>query len=442
MLRLLPLILLFSLEAQANWLCRVAASEKNGNTINACGIAESVFENEARANSLKAAQLELESMCNTSPDCNNYEVIIKPLRTDCEKQADGLYKCWRGIEASITNREREDRTPRKFSDGIAVPVRAMVVQTDGGEGIKRSVIEFKSVPSGADVSVDGIELCQTPCSRELQYGKHTVSYSKKDFTQMTEDVYVDEKSSEITWALSDKFGSIVLKNVPKGSVVRVDDLVNTSEIIRMIPGTHVVTIEGKNHQPFAKQVVIEKGKVQEVVFDAAVLYGFIEISAKDPKGNAIKGAINIDGLIQKETTPAKIKVPAGEHTISVTSGKLGKGLTQVINPNKVLVMNLVLVEDYKPVAVKKVSRTECMSNDDCAEGKICATVRGEYPGNCAEEGKAFFDRILDSAKSPDKKDCNSDAECGEGFICAPVRGEFPGSCAEKGGDFFKRIFGN
>ncbi len=441
MLRLLPLILLFSLEARANWLCRVAASEKNGNTINACGIAESAFENEARANSLKAAQLELESMCNTSPDCNNYEVIIRPLRTDCEKQADGLYKCWRGIEASITNREREDRTPRKFSDGISVPVRAMVVQTDGGEGIKRAVIEFKSLPLGADVSVDGIELCVTASSRELQYGKHTVSYSKKDFTPVSEDVYVDNKSSEINWALSDKFGSLILKNVPKGSVIRVDDLVNTSAIMRMNPGTHVVTIEGKNHQPFAKQVTIEKGKVQEVVFDAAVLFGFIEISAKDPSGNAIKGAIIIDGMIQKETTPAKVKIPAGEHTIAVTSAKLGKGETKIVDPNKTIVMNMVLIANYKGVIAKpKVSAKECMSNDDCAEGKICATVGGEYPGSCAEEGKAFFDRILD--KNPNStKSCNSDDECGEGFVCATVGGEFPGSCAEKGGDFFKRLFG-
>ena len=246
MQRYLLLILLFSFEAQANWLCRVAASEKNGDTINACGVAESVFENEARANSLKAAQLELESMCNTSPDCNNYEVIIKPLRTDCEKQKDGLYKCWRGIEATITDREREERHPRKFSEGIAVPVKAMVVQTDGGEGIRRAVVEFKSIPEGAEVSVDGIELCLTPCSRELQYGKHTVSYSKKDFTPIQEDVIIDEKSSEIRWTLNDKFGSLVIKNLPKGSTVRVNDLVNNSETIRMIPGKHIVTVEGKS----------------------------------------------------------------------------------------------------------------------------------------------------------------------------------------------------
>lgn len=31
----------------------------------------------------------------------------------------------------------------------------------------------------------------------------------------------------------------------------------------------------------------------------------------------------------------------------------------------------------------------CMSNDDCEKGKICATVRGEYPGSCAKGGHGF-----------------------------------------------------
>jgi len=27
----------------------------------------------------------------------------------------------------------------------------------------------------------------------------------------------------------------------------------------------------------------------------------------------------------------------------------------------------------------------CMSNNDCPDGKICATVGGEYPGSCAQK---------------------------------------------------------
>lgn len=433
-------LLIFTYEAQANWLCRVAASERNGQFINACGIAESVFENTAREDALKAAQRELESICNTSPDCNNYEVIIKPLRTDCEKSADGIYKCYRGIEAEITERERESKKPRKFSEGIVVPVKAMIVQSELSGEIKRAVIEFKSVPAGADVSVDGIELCQTPCSRELQFGKHAISYSKKDFNSVSQEVLINEKSSEISWTLSDKFGSIILKNVPKGAIVRVNDLVHTNEVIRMTPGEHVITIESKNHQPFHKSVKVVQGKTQEVSFTGAVLFGFLEVTAKDPKGNALKGAILIDGVPQQQTTPARIKIPAGEHVITVTSQKLGKSEQKVFSPNQTVVLNLTLIENFKLVQARPAVGKQCMENSDCPEGKICATARGEFPGNCAEEGKAFFDRIFDS-KKPEKKGCHTDEECGEGFVCAPVAGEFPGSCAEKGGAFFDRIFG-
>lgn len=34
--------------------------------------------------------------------------------------------------------------------------------------------------------------------------------------------------------------------------------------------------------------------------------------------------------------------------------------------------------------------------------------------------------------SENKDGCNSDVECGEGKVCAPVKGEFPGSCARTG----------
>lgn len=31
----------------------------------------------------------------------------------------------------------------------------------------------------------------------------------------------------------------------------------------------------------------------------------------------------------------------------------------------------------------------CMSDEECGKGKICATVRGEYPGSCAKGGFGF-----------------------------------------------------
>lgn len=32
--------------------------------------------------------------------------------------------------------------------------------------------------------------------------------------------------------------------------------------------------------------------------------------------------------------------------------------------------------------------TGCMSDSDCTDGKVCATVKGEYPGSCAGTGGA------------------------------------------------------
>ena len=69
----------------------------------------------------------------------------------------------------------------------------------------------------------------------------------------------------------------------------------------------------------------------------------------------------------------------------------------------------------------------CRKNSDCPAGKICATVKGDYPGLCAAGGT-----IKPSVSK--ETGCRKNADCGKGRICATVRGEYPGSCADHGGN--------
>ena len=76
------------------WYCYEVASEKNGDTINACGIAESSDEDLARKLSLENAYRELELICNNSIDCAGKALEISPLRTDCKKVNDIFFKIY------------------------------------------------------------------------------------------------------------------------------------------------------------------------------------------------------------------------------------------------------------------------------------------------------------------------------------------------------------
>jgi hypothetical protein len=73
---------------------------------------------------------------------------------------------------------------------------------------------------------------------------------------------------------------------------------------------------------------------------------------------------------------------------------------------------------------------ECLNDQQCEEGEVCATVRGELPGSCALSMDV-------KPINPDRKeDCMKDRECDNGEVCATVRGELPGSCARKGNKLF------
>lgn len=91
-----------------SWLCTEAASERSGSIIYACGVATAKTEAEAQKRARDNALEELRTICNNSVDCKNKELYISPLRKDCTKSTDGTYKCYRGIEAQITNELKKD----------------------------------------------------------------------------------------------------------------------------------------------------------------------------------------------------------------------------------------------------------------------------------------------------------------------------------------------
>lgn len=400
-LTLVLFIFFSSEESSANWLCRVAASERNGDIINSCGVAEAPTETEARANARKAAFEELNSICSQSPDCANFEYTIKPLRTDCEKTSSG-FKCYRGIEATISDVPRDPSRPRQGSEEILVPVKKTIIQDDLLAGkIERTVVSFNSTPQGAIVYVDGIQICETPCSREVQLGKHLISIEKNNYSKYASQVNVTKQFSDVNVQLANLFGYLDLTELPENSVIKIDDLQVDPSKIKLSPGKHILTVEHSHYQPFSREIEIKKGVTSKLHNVLEPLIGFIVISAADKSGNALKAKIFIDGHPTNEVTPAKLKVAAGKRKIELIAPQsLYASATREINSDTVYNLNFVLgkgqVRPMKPVSKNTgflgkflEKPDECNSNNDCAEGFQCATIRGEYPGTCVKSGLGF-----------------------------------------------------
>lgn len=391
-------------ELHANWLCREAASARNGDTINACGVGEAQTESEARTKARELAFEELDSICSKTPDCSNFEYVIQPMRTDCEKNIKG-YKCYRGIEATITTRRR-DPTQSRNSENKIVTIKSFTVQEDLlANKVERAVVPFKTKPAGAIVQVDGIQICETPCSRELQLGKHEILIEKANYESYSTTLNVSKNLPTVIIELSSLFGSLDVSEIPLDADIKIDDIKIDEDVIKLKPGKHLVTLESKYYQPYFKEIEIKRGVTSKLHNVLEPLFGFIDISAKDKSGNALRANIFIDGIKLNEITPAKIKVASGKRKIELTtSNKFYASASRIIESDTVYNLNFIL--------------TGGDSKNSNAE-EVITTTPQKY--------KAPLERLFEKPSQ-----CNNDEECNSDSVCATIRGEYPGSCVKKG----------
>ncbi len=102
----LVFLLIASASANAQWLCREAASTRSGKTITSCGVGKSKNLEVARIKSRESAIEEFKSVCQLSSDCLNFDYSVVPKRTDCEFKS-GDYICYRALEFEIGEFKRK-----------------------------------------------------------------------------------------------------------------------------------------------------------------------------------------------------------------------------------------------------------------------------------------------------------------------------------------------
>jgi len=338
----------------SGWFCKEVASERNGNTINSCGVGTGATEADARKNALQMAYEEGDTICRPSIDCNPYEWVVTPLRNEC-KPFDGGYRCYRGITITITDKNRDNPdSPRKLlADGSAIFVmsKRKVVALENPDSMTATVVAtFKTEPNGAEILIDGISLCtMTPCSKALTTGEHQLEISGvNDFSPLKRKIFIKENDEEFNFKLTYLKGIIYFDgDFPDRTSVFINNLKveNISNPLHVVPGEYHLEIRNPFYDSDIKIINIKKNETRVIRFEKELLEASLFVEAEDIKGNALVMEIFVDGIKQKVKTPAQLRLKSGDHNIEVTKGVLKDSFKITLYPEKVEKKKLILNEE-------------------------------------------------------------------------------------------------
>lgn len=187
------------------------------------------------------------------------------------------------------------------------------------QGRKEAVLEFRSDPPGAGVSVDGAYLCATPCSKQVAHGSRLVEFTLQKYDRLERTVTV-RRNEVVEVELAPQFGWLSIDTSPPGLRMRVDgEDVGRSPLRRLEvpPGRREVVIHEKRWKRTGREVEVSKGEHTETRLQAKAIFGGLEVSAEDEAGNALARAVYVDDEYVGETPYGPEKLQVGEYLVRI-----------------------------------------------------------------------------------------------------------------------------
>ena len=164
---------------------------------------------------------------------------------------------------------------------------AFTLKESGEPGTGTGTLYISSIPSGAAITIDGVESGQTNMYvRNIASGIHTITLTKPGYLPGTKQVSVNtggvewvsftlKKGGDIEPGTGDGTttltgtGTLNVKSVPKGAVITIDGVESgqTNVLLSKIAaGSHNVTVSKDGYQPETKQVDVKLGGRNSVSF--------------------------------------------------------------------------------------------------------------------------------------------------------------------------------
>lgn len=220
-------------------------------------------------------------------------------------------------------------------------------------GIAKGSIHFVTVPTGADVDLDGNpQGVKTPVTvTDIPAGEHTFTLKLSGYNDLTGSVTVVGGSTVEVYAVltpsTPGAGSLYINSTPGGADITIDgqpqNIKTPANITNLTAGSHEVKLTKVGYQDLTQTVTITAGTTTYLNVSLTVLPGIgtLEISST-PAG----ARVFIDGADVQKITPATItNLSSGDHTYKlVLSGYKDATGTFTIEPGKTTVVSVPLTK--------------------------------------------------------------------------------------------------
>ncbi|HAA04180.1 MAG TPA: hypothetical protein DCE18_12470 [Syntrophobacteraceae bacterium] len=179
-----------------------------------------------------------------------------------------------------------------------------------------AVLKLDSVPSGADVAVDGESKAKTPASVMVPLGEHSIRLSLQNFQPWEDRIAVKEATEyplRVDLQQSVRLASLKVKSTPSGAEVFVDDAsVGKTPTEHALPvGEHAIRLSLANYQAYEERLTLQDPKELDVTLKPAAREFSLELSSNPP------GAQVFINDILKGKTPMTTEVYNGTYLVSL-----------------------------------------------------------------------------------------------------------------------------
>ena len=190
------------------------------------------------------------------------------------------------------------------------PIKARLRPNFGG-------LRVESTPTGAAVYLDGVRRGKTPLAiSRIESKAYAIKLSTDLYHDLELQAYVPEgKTKLIRKALRPAHGTLVVTSSPSGASVEVDGSKRGATpltLAKMPSGNHMVRVTRDEHFPGLDRAVVRDGATTRKHFKLTTDRGYVLVTSS-PKG----AVIEVDGR-RSGTTPARIKLGAGEHRVRIS----------------------------------------------------------------------------------------------------------------------------
>lgn len=194
-----------------------------------------------------------------------------------------------------------------------------------GELTQRVIVSLQSLPQGAAVVIDGVQICSEGtlvCEYELNEGAHQISMTKTDYFMRSETVSFSRDHKKVEWSLDPNFAILKVTTTPSHLKYTINGEAHEGSYTQRITPQKSYQVLSSDRCFDISGEKISAGKPgDEIIVNLAPtkLFAVVDVSARDQEGTPLEAMVSVDGDELGET-PGQYRVPVCSKEILVING--------------------------------------------------------------------------------------------------------------------------